>query len=271
LPPESDPILPSAVKSGLETRSFGHRLYYLPFTGSTNDVASALAKRGEPEGTVVLTDYQTGGRGRFDRKWDSPPGKNLLFSMILRPRGARVSDFLGVTLVFSLVTAELLEDLLGMEVGVKWPNDVVSGTRKICGILAEGSSGKGGVDYVVVGMGINVNMEASDFPPELEGRAVSCAMLLGAPVRRAQLLADLLSRLEEAYDGFAEEGFAPFHERYSGKLVVMGKEVSFRRGDAVSAGRVAAVEDDGSLVVVAGGGRRIRLYDEEIVSWKEGT
>jgi len=248
-----DRLLPSTIEPWLATARFGRRLYYYPETGSTNDVAIDLARRGEAEGTVVLTDFQRAGRGRRDHTWSSPPGRDLLFSIILRP-GGESRSVLPVTLALSLATAVLLGRATDTEVGVKWPNDVVTATGKVAGILAEASHADGHTRFVVVGVGVNVNSEG--FPADI-GSAASCRTIAGRPFDRAPLFADLLGTLETYYGRFRADGFAPLVSAFNERLRERGRVVRVVEGGPPGSGIVRGVDADGGLELDADGGVRV--------------
>jgi BirA family biotin operon repressor/biotin-[acetyl-CoA-carboxylase] ligase len=242
---------------------FAGRIYYLPVLDSTNRVALELARSGEVQGTLVITDHQTKGRGRYDRRWTSPPGRGLLFSLILRP-DMSPSAVLPVTLAFSLSIANTLETIVRQKAEVKWPNDVLVDGRKICGILSEGSSRMGKSDFVVVGIGINVNTREDEFASDIRGTATSCHVLTQNEYDRSDLLGKVLGSLESTYIRFGREGFSGFVESYQKKLTIMNKTVAFRRGGEVCTAVVNGVGEDGGLAVSLSDGRRVVLYDEEI-------
>lgn len=259
-------MLPAEVEPHLHTRAIGRRLIFYPETDSTNDVAAALARGGEPEGGVVYTDFQRRGRGRQAHTWRSPAGQDLLFSVVLRPEGEPPA-VVPVTLAVSLALAVALGKSLGVgaEVGVKWPNDLVTASGKLGGILAESGSDERGDTYSVVGVGINVNAERDDFPDEIRDRAVSCRMLVGAPLDRAALFGELLTSLESYYLRFRVDGFAPLAAAYEDRMLLMGKRVRFesagRRVDAA----VAGVRADGALRVIPEDGGAERALVSETV------
>jgi len=255
-------LLPSIIGRYLATSSLGRRIYYYPETGSTNDIALELARGGEPEGTVVVTDFQRQGRGRHGHEWVSPAGNDLLFSMILRPPGDPQS-VLPVTLAISLSAAVALARATGAEVGVKWPNDLVAETGKVGGILAEASHRSGRPEFVVVGVGINVNGTADEFPEALRGRAESCRTLAGETLDRASLMADVLGLIETYYQRFCMDGFGALVSAYEARLMHMGKGVRFERGGQVVEGDIVGVGDDGALhVSLRGTAERAALYNE---------
>jgi BirA family biotin operon repressor/biotin-[acetyl-CoA-carboxylase] ligase len=255
--------LPAEVQRRLATARLGRRIYFHPETASTNDVALELSRAGEPEGTVVIADHQGAGRGRRGQAWSSPPHCNLLMSIILRPetdaRGA-----LPVTLVAALSVSVVLSKLLDVEMSVKWPNDVVSSRGKIAGILAESSASASGLVYLVLGIGINVNALAEDFPPGLPYPAASCRTLTGVPWNRADIAADVLGTIEAYYDRFLRDGFAPLRGAYDARLLHLGRRVEFDRDRARVTGVVMGAGEDGALRVGLAGGEEILLYSESI-------
>jgi BirA family biotin operon repressor/biotin-[acetyl-CoA-carboxylase] ligase len=166
---------------------------FLAVTDSTNRVAMEMAESGARHGTVVVADAQTAGRGRMGRRWESPAGKNLYVSLLLRPPVPAV-DATRLALVAGVALADAVE-AVGVPAALKWPNDLYCGGRKAAGILAEMASDTDGVRHVVIGVGLNVNAEESDFPADLRGAATSLRICAGRAFRRA----DVLSRLLDAF------------------------------------------------------------------------
>ena len=180
----------------------GRRMHWLPATGSTNDVAARLADAGAPEGTVVVAEAQTSGRGRHGRTWFSPAGAGLYVSVILRPQSAsglshHDNPATLLTLASGVALAEGVRAATGLPVEIKWPNDIVIGRRKLAGILAESSAQSGRVPVVVLGFGLN--LQATAYPAELAGRATSIEAELGRPAERAHILAEVLACLAARY------------------------------------------------------------------------
>jgi BirA family biotin operon repressor/biotin-[acetyl-CoA-carboxylase] ligase len=236
-------------------------MYYLDSVDSTNRLARDLARAGEPDGTVVVADFQTAGRGRHERRWVSPRGTNLTFSLILKP-DRPLADVLPITLAFSLTIAEALAERLGVDVGVKWPNDVVTPSGKLCGILSESSTRAGRTAFVIVGVGVNVNMKPEQFSGDAP--VASLWSLGGVTHERREVLADLLGRLERTHDAFLQEGFAGMVGRYAARLTLVGQDVYFhRRGDS-GVGRVVGVAPDGGRVIRVDGGEAVTVYDGEV-------
>lgn len=259
-------LLPSEIRAVLGTARLGRRIYCYPETDSTNDVALALARAGEPEGTLVVADFQRGGRGRRTHTWSSPRGRDALASLILRPPGDARSA-LAVTLTVAAATSVALSKLLGVDVAVKWPNDVIAGrgaeAGKIAGILAESASAGDSLSHLVVGIGININTRADEFPPGLASPAASCYTLTGSEWERAFILADVLGAVEAYYDRFRRDGFGPLVSAYEARLIQRGRTVRFDVKGAAVTGVVQGVAPDGALRVRADGdGTEHVLYGE---------
>jgi BirA family biotin operon repressor/biotin-[acetyl-CoA-carboxylase] ligase len=256
-------LVPSEVRASLETGVFGRRLYYAPEVDSTNRLARDLATDGERHGAVVLTDYQSAGRGRRDRSWASPPGRNLLFSIILRPERP-AAEVLPLTLAFSLSLADVLSGPCGRSVGVKWPNDVVTDEGKLCGILSESTTRSGKAVHLIVGIGINVNMRRNEFPKAMVQPGASCFTLTGKELDRTALLADVLMALEHSYDGFLHSGFAALRQRYLERVVSPKEGMTVRLDGEERRVTIVGVETDGGLRVRAKTGEEFILYDEDV-------
>ena len=255
-------LLPRHIMRVSRTRVFARRVYALLEVDSTNRLAAELARAGETEGALVVADHQTKGRGRWERQWESPAGRNLLFSLILRP-GATAGAALPVTLAFSAAIAETLGALTGRDIGVKWPNDVIAGERKVCGILSEGSTFGDRTEYIVVGIGINVNMRIEEFPEECRDRSCSCYTLTGREWDRADVLGRVLTALEGTYDEFSARGFGGLVGRYKSRLAILGRDIGYKRRGRPSTARVVDVGSDGGLVVETSEGLTT-LYDDEV-------
>ncbi len=255
-------MLPVDVGAHVYTAVIGRRLFYYPVVDSTNDTAVAMARDGEPEGTVVYADFQRRGRGRSDHTWSSRSGADLLFSVVLRPPG-RPHEALPVSLVAALALSVTLSKRLGnqSDVGVKWPNDLMCAGGKLAGILAESGADERDGRYVVVGVGINVNGRPDDYPEEIRDRVVSCHSQTGVEFDRAALFGDVLTALDGYYGRFRADGFAPLRSAYEERLVQAGRRVSFEREGARIEARVLGVNDDGALRVRTSDGGELVLYD----------
>ena len=193
----------------LTAKRLGYDVRFLQDTESTNRDVDAAAQAGAAEGLLIMADSQTEGRGRMTRTWFSPPETNLYFSLLLRP-DVDLATAPSLPLVVGLAVAEAIvacaPTLLPK---IKWPNDILVNGKKICGILCELHTKQDKIDYIVVGIGINVNLPATQIPAELKDRATSILIENGKPLKREQLLAEILNRLEPLYDNWRAFGFQP--------------------------------------------------------------
>ncbi|NPV79592.1 MAG: biotin--[acetyl-CoA-carboxylase] ligase [Firmicutes bacterium] len=243
----------------LTTRWLGKDLAYFDSVTSTNQIASEMASRGAPHGAVVLADAQTAGRGRYGRKWVSPNGKGLWFSVILRPQiDARVSHQIPMLAAISVASA--LRGELCLPAEIKWPNDIMLYGRKICGILAETRNGTGSIEFIVLGIGVNVNQDGDDFPPDLKESAGSLLMAAGHPFDRISVLQSILTRLETWYDIWQERGFSPIHREWKIMCPLLGKTVKLIDKKEEIIGEAFDVDHEGALLIKMGDGsiRRFR-------------
>src|SRR5512136_760613 len=218
----------------LNTHDLGQALHCCDEIPSTNDRARELADDGAVHGEVVVAESQTAGRGRRGRSWSSPAGRNLYLSVILRPSlpPQRAPE---LTLVASVAACEACRKA-GVEAGIKWPNDLLVGGRKVAGILTELSAEPDVVHWVVVGIGVNLNSAPEDLPAGLRDEATSLSTERGQPVPRALFAAALLSELEQWLDRHAAEGFAPIRVAWRERSVTLGREVRVDADGAEIAG-----------------------------------
>jgi len=245
---------------------FGARVFYLPETASTNDVAARLADGGLPEGTMVLAEAQTSGRGRLGREWFSPPGAGLYVSLVLRdPRLAPV-----VTLAAGVAVADGIRRATGLPALLKWPNDLVvaddgapGGHRKLAGILAEACTAGGVLQYVILGLGVNVRQ--ASYPAALGARTASIEAELGRSVDAGALLAQILVALNETLPRAAADR-VPVLRRWSDlSPSARGRRVEWTAGGEVRRGVTAGIAPDGALLVSTSAGTE-RIVSGE-VTW----
>lgn len=231
--------------------------------GSTNDVAAEMAGEGAAEGTVVLADEQTAGRGRLGRAWSAPAGSSLSLSMVLRP-GHRTGRLL--TLRLGLAAARGIERVLPLSVGLKWPNDLVVRGRKVAGILCEARSTGERVDHVVAGIGVNLRQQDDDWPPELRGRATSLAAAAGRPVETPAVAGAVVAEWRAAAAQPALTLSPEEREAFRRRDVLFGQPV---RVDGRPAGLADGINPDGALRIQGGEGAgeiiagTVRVYTPE--------
>lgn len=256
----ADPVTESAIRACLHTAAVGRRLEVTPRLDSTNARCRELAKAGAPEGTVVVAQRQSAGRGTRGRHFFSPPG-GVYLSILLRP-GETVNPG-HITCRAAVATARAIRRTCGAPVGIKWVNDLLLYGRKVCGILAEGEpDGRGGLRFCVLGIGVNV--AATAFPPELAERATSLGNE-GFAVERPVLIAAILEEWERATAAPLTDVMAAYR-RLS---LVPGRAVTVRRGDETFAAVAQEITDDGHLLVRTPAGERMELHSGEVqIRWE---
>jgi BirA family biotin operon repressor/biotin-[acetyl-CoA-carboxylase] ligase len=230
------------------------RLLIKQTVDSTNDEVRRLAEMGMPEGLVVITDRQTQGRGRRGAAWFSPPGESLAFSVLLRPDPPKAL-WPRLALVAGLAVAEALEESIPL-VGIKWPNDVWAGGKKIAGILVEA-----GRDFAVVGIGLNVNTRA--FPAEVAGTATSLALESGGEVSRKEVLSAIIRRLSLRRHQIGTE-FPEAINSIRLRCVLTGQGVSLTAASGLLTGTVEGISPQGELLLRTPGGLQTLLQADEV-------
>jgi BirA family biotin operon repressor/biotin-[acetyl-CoA-carboxylase] ligase len=248
---------------GLSGGMFGKGIVFLPETDSTNDRAAALAMQGAGEGTVVFADCQRSGKGRLGRTWQSPPGVNLYFSMVLRPTvdPARAA---GLTVVAGVATAEALSPYCPSPIELKWPNDVLAGKRKICGILTEMKHSGAGIEYIVIGIGVNVNIRREHFGEDIRSRATSLREERGLDTSREDVAVSILRRLEVWYKIFLAEGFGPVRKEWIRKSGMIGRRVRVVLREGIREGVVTGMDETGVLLLSGEGTGPLQVISGDI-------
>ncbi len=243
----------------------GSGIIYRTVVDSTNTVARRLAGRGYPGGTTVVAETQTAGRGRYSRAWYSPPGKGLWFSLLLRPPRTLVpAGAAALTLAVAATTASALNAATKVPLKLKWPNDLQAEGQKIAGILIEVKCEPDRVDYMVVGIGINVNQTRTDFPPQLRDRAGSLRLAAGRPFDRTRLFLGLRGKILDACSLYFEQGFAPFDRVWKDLNITLGCPVKVSRPGGCLEGTALDLDRSGALLIRDGQGRLHRLCSGEL-------
>lgn len=258
-----DRIRPAEIMAALRTASLGRRIVYEREVDSTNRLARDLAIAGAAEGTIVVAETQTAGRGRMGRSWFSPAGEGIYLSLVLRPR-FQPSEAPKTTLLAGVALAEALIPVVPAPVRIKWPNDVLAGGKKVAGILVEAAVEIDAIDYLIIGVGINVNTPPRRFPAELRDRATSLAAEAGRPVARVEILADFLGRFERHYDRVGREGFGPVIRRWRELSDMAGRRVRVRSFDRRLEGIISGIDDDGVLLLTGADGTVERVIAGDV-------
>ncbi len=249
-----------SIKRGLGTEFIGQSVVYHRSLGSTNDLLKELATQGAPEGTLVIADEQTAGRGRLGRKWLAPPGTSLLMSLLFRPHLAS-NQAQQLTMICSLAIADAIERLTDLSVDLKWPNDIFIRGKKVGGILTESGAIGELLDYIVVGIGLNVNVDFSTLP-ELRNMATSLYRELGREVSRLELLWAILEGIEARYKSL-RKGKSP-HEEWAARLITLACQVQVTTPQEVLVGWAEGVDADGALILRTPDGRRKRILAGDV-------
>jgi len=255
--PESD-LSTASLHRELGTKLIGQNVLYYPVIPSTMDVAKQAAKEGAAEGTIVITDHQTTGRGRFGRNWWAPPNSSILLSIVLHPR---LEQLRHLNMVATLAVAQSIEKVTGLKPVIKWPNDVLIGGKKVGGILVESEVEEERVNSTVIGIGLNVNLEPSS-NPEIAETATSLREELGEEVSRLEMLRSLLGAFEELYEALRKgEPIDKLWRRYLGTL---GKQITVKCGEQVWQGYAESVDDEGNLLLRCPDGSLLTIVAGEV-------
>jgi len=230
-----------------ETEFFGNKIYFYDEIDSTNNEAKKKAEDGAKQGTLVIAECQNGGRGRRGKKWISPSGSGIWMSFVLKPTihpyGASM-----ITLVAALSVVSALKNIKGLECNIKWPNDIVANGKKICGILTEMSSELDAVNYVIIGIGININ--STEFDEEISDIASSVFLETGLTIKRSQVVADFAKYFEKYYSIFMQtQDMRGLIDEYNGLLVNVGREVKINNINSQFIGNAIGINDKGELLV----------------------
>ncbi len=259
----TDKLLPEEIALGLKARRLTGPVHHFEEVASTNDLAKELAAREAPEGTLVVAEAQTGGRGRLGRQWDSPPGTGLYVSLLLRPP-LPPTEMPQITLTTAVAVARAVKRVTGVAPGIKWPNDLLLAGKKLGGILTEMETESERIRHLVVGLGLNVNNPA--FPAELEPLATSLLLATGRRHSRLEILQAWLEEFEELYGRFLAREFAGILDEWRSLTVTLGRRVTVRQGPVTICGRALEVAPDGALLVETAAGEVVRVTSGEIAA-----
>jgi BirA family biotin operon repressor/biotin-[acetyl-CoA-carboxylase] ligase len=246
-----------------KTKVIGRDIRVFQETASTNDVVEKLARDGVKEGVVVFAESQSRGRGRLGRRWVSPPGVGLWFSVLLRP-GVTPREATRLTVVSAIALRRAVAMQTTLKPQIKWPNDLLVNGRKAAGILTELSAELDQVKHMILGIGVDVNLEADAFPPELRKTATSLKAELGQAVSRSELAVSILRELDQDYARLKAGGFAALADEWEAHCATVGREVSIRSGERRIRGRAEALDDDGALLVRTEHGRLERIAGGDV-------
>ncbi len=246
------------ITAGLKTSFIGQRVLYYPSATSTMDIARVEAQKNSPEGTVVVADEQTAGRGRAQRAWLTPKGSSIALSVILYPDVRRLPYLI---MVASLAVARSIRAVTGLKPQIKWPNDVLLNGKKVSGILIENGICGNTISYAVIGIGVNVNLNCSGIP-EISQIATSLSDETGKPVSRLAIIRNMLTEMEKLYTSLNSQNTV--FEEWRDSLITLGKRVKATSADTVYEGIAESVAPDGILSIRTGNGEVVRVVAGDV-------
>ncbi|MDC3415354.1 biotin--[acetyl-CoA-carboxylase] ligase [Aquibacillus salsiterrae] len=259
----------NTIHWGLQTKWLGKEVVHKHRVPSTQTVAHQQALNGSSHGTVVIADQQTKGKGRLNRKWYSENDDGVWMSVVLRPN-IPPNQAPQLTLLAATVLANVLTKLKIPEVGIKWPNDILIGDKKVAGILTEMQAEHDQIHYLVLGIGLNVNQSSDTFPDEVKDIATSLKLASNQSYSIRQLIQDILFEFEKSYDVYMSDGFTSIKQNWERFGYKMGEKVAINSGNRTWTATLHGIEADGSLLVSNDDGSHERLYSAEI-NWKGGN
>lgn len=248
-----DILTPAELSNGLHVSRIGTSFVCVDETESTNVLAYRLAEEGAAEGTVVIADTQTRGKGRLGRQWESPAGVNLYCSIILRPPIMPLHAP-QLTFLSAVAVAEAIERSAGLTPAIKWPNDILVNGLKVAGMLNEMSAETERVDFLILGIGVNINMQRAQFPRNLRHPASSLSIEAGRIVERLPFARALLESLDAHYGRYLADGYDPLRLAWLSRSAVMGRRVLVSGQDGEKRGTVEGIDEIGALLLRTAGG-----------------
>ena len=246
-------MLAEEIRPLLHTKIIGKKIVHFDSTTSSNEEAKKLALQGAPDGTVIVAEEQTGGKGRLSRGWFSPKHKGIWFSMLLRPTFLP-QEAPKCTLMTAVALTRAIRKF-GVNVGIKWPNDILYNGKKLDGTLTEMNAEMERIHHVIIGTGLNVNIMPEDFPEELRDIGISLQTIKGEKLARVPLFAEILNAMDELYCEVLEHGFAKVLDEWRKYSVTLGQEINVIGVKETYAGIAADIDEDGALLVDTPKGR----------------
>lgn len=253
-----DILTPAEIKYGLKTDFIAKEIQYYIKTESTNTDAANLALKGASDGTLVIAEEQTGGRGRLDRRWLSRAYDNLLMSLIFRPKLIPQEVF-WITMLCSVAIVMAIKKTMDLKTLIKWPNDIYLNDKKIAGILTELSADQDRVNYVITGIGLNVNYDTNAYP-EIRDIATSISCVTGQKASRIGLLQSILEEIEKYYLMLKNGNRAGIRSEWIQNSLIIGKHIRIISADSAEEGIADTIDEDGSLILIDNTGKKKKIY-----------
>jgi BirA family biotin operon repressor/biotin-[acetyl-CoA-carboxylase] ligase len=261
-------LCPRELKKELAGEIIGHSIHYFQEIGSTNDEAFRLGMEGAPEGTVIVANSQSAGKGRLQRSWFSPPRSNIYTSVILRPE-FNPANAPRITIMAGLAAAQTIEIYCPRKTRIKWPNDVLLGGKKVCGILSQMQASEDKIGFVILGIGINVNIAAEEFPPEIRNIATSIAAQTGAFHSRHDLLITLYKNMSKWYKSLTLNGFEMIREEWLKMASLIGCEIQVKFQNETVKGKALGIDEQGALIISDSKGKTVKILAGDASILKE--
>lgn len=256
-------LFPELIRYQLNTKNIGRKIIHYTFIGSTNTEAFKMGLNGEENGTVVIAENQTAGKGRYNRKWESYQGKSILCSLLIRPENHKPRDVYQFTMIAAVSVADAISTVAQIAPAIKWPNDIYIENRKIAGILTEMNGEMDQITFLIIGIGINVNQNESEFYPVLTD-AGSLDMFAKKSVSRLTLIKCLLEKFDMYCDLLTKGAFSSVYGLWIKYCNSIGKQISFSSGNLIGTGIITGIRQDGGLEVMTADKKQVTLYSGDI-------
>ncbi|WP_432404901.1 biotin--[acetyl-CoA-carboxylase] ligase [Wukongibacter sp. M2B1] len=259
---EPDTLSKDELLIELDRNRLGDSIYYLQQVDSTNNYVKKLALEGAVEGTIVIGEQQTGGRGRLGRHWVSPPGTSIYMSMLLRPL-IHPNEAAKITEITAAAVANAIDNVTGLKAGIKWPNDIILDNKKVCGILTEMNAELNNINYVIVGIGVNVNID--EFSDGISNIATSIKRVLGAEASRKDIVINIVKEFEKLYYDFINTGsLINTVDICKAKSVTLGRTVRIINKNETIIAKAIDITENGELVIKKDDGEIINVISGEV-------
>lgn len=259
----------NTLQWGLDTKWIGTNIVHKEVTTSTQLIAHELAQAGEAPGTIVIADEQTAGRGRLNRAWHSTKEKGIWLSIILRPN---LLPYLApqLTLLTATVLAEVIKEYTSIKPQIKWPNDILINNKKVAGILTEMQAEQDTIQYVIIGIGINVNQTKEDLPKDMQYKATSLKLETNKQINLTDFTQKILRKYEEIYTNYLNKGFPYIKEKWETYGFKIGQQIRMKTTKDTWKTTFSGIAEDGALLAKNKEGKTEKIYSAEIDWFEEG-
>jgi BirA family biotin operon repressor/biotin-[acetyl-CoA-carboxylase] ligase len=261
---ENNPLSLDEIQGALGTKRLGTKFHYFQEIDSTNSHARRLAETGAPEGEVVIAEHQSDGRGRLGRSWVSPPFSNLYCSLVLRPALA-TAHAPQITLMAAVALADTIASFVADRPAIKWPNDILIDGKKLAGILTESACDAKRIEFVILGIGVNLNFPRERMPETIRDRATSLMEVAGNTLSRELFLRRLIQDLDRCYGTLGDLGFAAIAPRWEAYFALRGRRVRVEMVDETLSGTATGIDGDGALLLEAEDGVLHRVLAGDVI------